>query len=63
MVTQELNDKITKNFNWKSFFRIVGSVFFIGLAASIGINSNGAIWVLALSFLIAGIGVALILME
>ena len=61
MVNQEIN--YVKGFNWRNFFKIVGSVFFIGLGVTLGINSNGKTSLLALSFLIVGIGIALIIMD
>ena len=50
-------------FGWKNFFRIVGSVFFIGLGLALGVNSEWKIWQLAISFAVGGIGIALMLMD
>jgi len=46
-------------FNWKEFFKVTGSIFFIFLGAAIGVYSNGKIAQLILGFAIASVGIGL----
>ena len=55
--------KYSKSFNWRLFFRIVGSVFFIGFGGSISAYTKGNLFLMAIGFIMAGIGVALLFMD
>ena len=61
MINEET--KYIKEFDWKQFMRIAGSVFFTGLGVAIGVNSNGELFKLIICFAVAGIGVALLTMD
>ncbi len=50
-------------FNWKKFFKIAGSAFFIFLGATLGITSKGSLFQLIFSFALASTGIALMFID
>ena len=51
---------MTKEFDWKEFFRIAIGVFFIGMAISVVISSAGKLNFLLAGFASAAVGVAIL---